>query len=246
MASANDNAPRILILDIETKLLDLRAFGIRDQFIAHTQIRDIPASAQLIHCVGLKWLGERKVTVLSEWEHGYSGMIRGTRDVLDEADAVVGFNHENFDMKKLQGQFALEGIHLPKPPTNIDIFKTARKMGFPSSKLDYLSQVFGIGCKVKHPGFEMWSDVLDGCPKAQAKMARYCAGDVRLTERLFNRLLPYLDNYPHLRERSGHSCPKCESAMTSQGWKRTKHYKVQSLKCTSCGSWSQGKREKVA
>ena len=246
MLHSNDNDPRILILDIETKLLDLRAFGIRDQFIAHTQIRNIPASARLIHCIGIKWLGERKVTVLSEWEHGYSGMIRAVRDALDEADAVVGFNHENFDMKKLQGQFALEGIHPPKPPTNIDIFRTARKMGFPSSKLDYLSQAFGLGSKVKHPGFEMWNDCLDGCPKAQAKMARYCAGDVRLTERIYHRLLPYLENYPHLRERSPHSCPKCEAAMTSQGWKRTKHYKVQSLKCTSCGSWTQGRREKVA
>jgi hypothetical protein len=246
VSSANDNDPRILILDIETKLLDLRAFGIRDQFIAHTQLRDIPASARLIHCVGLKWLGQRKVTVLSEWEHGYSEMIRLTRDALNEADAVVGFNHENFDMKKLQGQFALEGIHLPKPPTNIDIFKTARRMGFPSSKLDYLSQVFGVGSKVKHPGFEMWVGCLNGCPQAQAKMARYCAGDVRLTERIYNRLLPYLDNYPHLRDRSGNSCPKCESAMTSQGWKRTKYFKVQSLKCSSCGSWTQGKREKVA
>lgn len=240
------NEPRILVLDIETKLIDLRAFGIRDQFIAHTQIRDLPASAKLIHCVGLKWAGKSKVTVLSEWEHGYSEMIRLTRDALNEADAVVGFNHEAFDMRKLQGQFALEGVHLPKPPTNIDIFKTARKMGFPSSKLDYLSQVFGLGSKVKHPGFEMWAAAADGCPKAQAKMIRYCAGDVRLTERLFNRLLPYLDNYPHLRERSGHSCAKCEGPMTSQGWKRTRHYKVQSLKCTSCGAWQQGQRVKIA
>ena len=238
--------PKILVLDIETKLLDLRAFGIRDQFIAHTQIRNIPASARLVHCIGYKWLGKRPVTVLTEWDEGYSGMIRGVRDVLDEADAVVGFNHENFDMKKLQGQFALEGIHLPKPPTNIDIFKTARKMGFPSSKLDYLSQAFGIGSKVKHPGFEMWDKVLDGCPKARAKMARYCAGDVRLTEQLYSRLLPYLDNYPHLRDRSGHSCAKCGGAVTSQGWKRTKHYKIQSLKCVDCGSWAQGKREKIA
>lgn len=242
----SNGEPRILVLDIETKLLDMLAFGIRDQFIAHTQIKDIPASARLIHCVGLKWLGQRKVTVLSEWEHGYSEMIERTRDALDEADAVVGFNHEAFDMRKLQGQFALEGIHLPKPPTNIDIFKTARKMGFPSSKLDYLSQAFGIGSKVKHPGFEMWRDVYNGCPKAQAKMVRYCAGDVRLTEQLYLRFLPYLDNYPHLRDRSGHSCAKCGGAVTSQGWKRTRHYKVQSLKCGDCGAWQQGRREKVA
>lgn len=246
MAHANDNAPRILVVDIETKLINIRAFGIRDQFIAHTQIVDIKESARLIHCIGWKWLGERKAHVLSEWEHGYFEMVKGIRDRLDEADAVVGFNHINFDMKKMRGQFALLEIDYPKPPTNIDIFKTVRQMGFPSSKLDYIAQAFGIGRKVKHPGFEMWDAALDGCPKAQKKMAQYCAGDIRLTEAVYHRLLPYLDNYPHLRDRSGHSCPKCEGDLTSQGWKRTKHYKVQSLKCVACGSWTQGRREKVA
>jgi hypothetical protein len=243
---ANDN-PRILVLDIETKLIPLLAFGIRDQFIAHTQIVDLEDSARLIHCIGLKWLGERKVTVLTEWEHGYSDMIRGARDMLNEADAVVGFNHENFDMKKMDGQFALAGIAYPKPPTNIDIFKTVRKMGFPSSKLDYIAQAFRIGSKVKHPGFEMWRDVLNGCPKAQKKMARYCAGDVRLTELVYNRLRPYIQNHPHLRDNPGHNCAKCGSSnVTSQGWKRTVHFRVQSLKCGDCGGWGQGKREKVA
>jgi hypothetical protein len=246
MAIASDNNPRILVTDIETKLIPLLAFGIRDQYIDLKAIVDIKDSARLIHCIGYKWLGERKTVVLSEWEHGYEGMIRGIRDLLDEADAVVGFNHVNFDMKKMRGQFALLGIDYPQPPTNIDIFKTVRQMGFPSSKLDYIAQAFGIGSKVKHPGFEMWRDCLSGCPKAQRKMAKYCAGDVRLTEQVYNRLLPYLDNYPHLRDRNGFSCAKCGGNMTSQGWKRTKHYRVQSLKCTSCGGWDQGKREKVA
>ena len=47
--------PRILFLDIETKLIEVRAFGIRDQYLDIKQIKDIPASARGIHCVGLKW-----------------------------------------------------------------------------------------------------------------------------------------------------------------------------------------------
>lgn len=246
MGTANDN-PRILVVDIETKLIDVRAFGIRDQYLDLKQIVDIPKSARTIHCIGWKWLGERRTHVLSEWEHGYEGMIEAIRDLLDEADAVVGFNHVNFDMKKMRGQFALLGIDYPKPPTNIDIFKTVRQMGFPSSKLDYIAQAFGIGRKVKHPGFEMWNDALDGCPKAQRKMAKYCAGDIRLTEDVYYRLRPYIENHPRLRDRSPHSCATCGSDhVTSQGWKRTKHFRVQSLKCQSCGAWDQGKREKVA
>jgi DNA polymerase elongation subunit (family B) len=245
----NDNKPKLLILDIETKLIPLLAFGIRDQYIDIKQIVDIQDSARLIHCIGLKWAGERKVTVLTEWDHGYSEMIRQTRDMIDEADAVIGFNHENFDMTKMRGQFALEGISYPKPPTNIDIFKTVRKMGFPSSKLDYIAQAFGIGKKVKHPGMEMWRKVLEGCPQAQKTMARYCAGDVRLTEQVYNRLLPYIENHPRIGNRHGLTCPNCGGDhVTSQGWKITRTTRVQSIKCQSvgCGSWFQGKRERIA
>jgi hypothetical protein len=234
MPGANDN-PRILVLDIETKLIDVRTFGIRDQYLDLKQIVDIQQSARGIHCIGLKWAGERKVTVLSE------------RDALDEADAVVGFNHENFDMAKMRGQFALLGLDFPKPPTNIDIFKTVRKMGFPSSKLDYIAQAFEIGQKVKHPGFEMWSDVLKGCPKAQKKMAKYCAGDVRLTEEVYYRLRPYIETHPYLGKSSGYSCNRCGSKhLTSQGEKRTRHWRIQSLKCADCGGWRQGLRKKIA
>ena len=239
------NEPRILVVDIETKLIDVRTFAIRDQYLDIKQIRDIPKSARTIHCIGYKWLGDRKAHVLSEWEHGYSGMIRRIRDLLDEADGVIGFNHVNFDMKKMRGQFALEGIDDIKPPTNIDIYKTVRNMGFPSSKLDYIAQAFGIGRKVKHPGFEMWDDTLDGCPKAQRKMAKYCAGDVRLTEDVYFRLRPYIQNHPRFDNTPANHCGSCGGKMTSQGWKRTKHYRVQSLKCVDCGSWDQGKREKV-
>lgn len=239
--------PRILVLDIETKLIPLLAFGIRDQYIDIKQIVDIKDSSRLIHCIGVKWLGERKTTVLTEWGDGYANMIQQTRDLLDKADAVVGFNHENFDMAKMRGQFALLGIDYPKPPTNIDIFKTVRKMGFPSSKLDYIARAFDIGAKVKHPGLDMWRDVLNGCPKAQAKMTRYCAGDVRLTEMVYDRLRPYIENHPHLRDNPGNNCAKCgASNVTSQGWKRTVHYRIQSLKCQNCGGWQQGKREKIA
>jgi hypothetical protein len=241
---ANDQ-PRILFLDIETKLIEVRAFGIRDQYLDIKQIRDIPASAKGIQCVGLKWAGERKVRVLSEWEHGYEAMIRGTHEALCEADAVCTYNGASFDLPKLDGQFALLKLGLPPPPTQIDLLKTARKMGFPSSKLDYIAQAFGLGHKVKHPGLEMWDKVLDGCEQAQRKMAKYCAGDTRLTEEVHDRLRPYIRNYPRLPGRHGDTCPNCGvGTLTSQGSKAraTRYYRVQSLKCNHCGAWSTGQR----
>jgi hypothetical protein len=78
-------------------------------------------------------------------------------------------------------------------------------------------------------------------------MAKYCAGDVRLTEDVYHRLRPYIEDHPYLGKASGYSCNRCGSKnLTSQGEKRTRHWRVQSLKCSDCGGWRQGLRKKIA
>jgi hypothetical protein len=70
-----ENKPRILLLDIETKPAIVYTFGIRDQHIGHKQIAQDGGTI----CVGFKWYGSKgRAKVLSEWEHGYSGMIEET------------------------------------------------------------------------------------------------------------------------------------------------------------------------
>jgi hypothetical protein len=239
MANANDN-PRILFLDIETRLFEAYTFGIRDQHITHKQLKN-PEDARSIHCVGLKWLGERKVSVPNEWDDGYRGMLEAVHDALSEADAVATYNGARFDIPKLWGQFAVARMTPPPPPTQIDIFKAARKLGFISSKLDYIAPILGLGSKVKHSGLEMWIDAKEGCPKARRKMLKYCAGDVRLTEDVYNALLPYIGSHPRLR--SGGECSTCQSTNTQhRGFNYSKHFKTQRIFCLDCKSWSTGQR----
>jgi hypothetical protein len=236
---ANDN-PRILFLDIETRLFEAYTFGIRDQHITHKQIKN-PEDARNIHCVGLKWAGERKVRVPNEWDDGYRGMLEIVHEALSEADAVATYNGARFDIPKLWGQFAVAKMDPPPPPTQIDIFKAARKLGFISSKLDYIAPVLGLGSKVKHSGLEMWIDAREGCEKARRKMLKYCAGDVRLTEDVYNALLPYIANHPRLR--SGGECSTCQSTNTQhRGFNYSKHYKTQRIFCLDCKGWSTGTR----
>lgn len=235
--------PRLLILDIETKPLVVASFGIRDQHITHKQIMERGGTI----CVGYKWYGEKPVHVLSDWEHGHDGMVRGTHALLEEADAVITYNGARFDIPKLMGEFVLAGLDPPPPPTQIDIYKAARKLGWECNKLDYVAQLLGLGSKVKHEGLDMWLAVMAGDTKAQDKMARYCAGDIRLTERVYKRLLPYIPNHPHLGFTASHSCGACGSTRTqSRGVHRTKASYVQRIHCQACGSWQLGKRSKAA
>jgi hypothetical protein len=238
-----NDKPKILFLDIETKPAIVYSFGIRDQHINHGQIKEDGGTI----CVGVKWSGERRVRVYSEWEHGYSAMIAEIHRLISEADAVCTYNGAKFDIPKLMGNFLREGLPPPPPPTQIDIYLAVRKMGFICNKLDYVAPLLGLGGKVKHEGLPMWIKVMAGDPSAQRKMAKYCAQDVRLLEQLYERVLPYISTHPHMGHTAAGACGACGSNQTqSRGFRRTKASRIQRIQCIACGSWQDGRRMKAA
>jgi uncharacterized protein YprB with RNaseH-like and TPR domain len=232
-----------LFLDIETKPAIVASFGIRDQHIGHKQILKDGG----VICVGLKWHGERKAPVYSVWEHGRDAMLQATHDALCEADGVATYNGAAFDLPKLQGEFLLAGMPPAPQVTQIDIYKSVRRLGFISNKLDYIAPLLGLGGKVKHEGLELWLKVMDGDEAAQKRMAKYCAGDVRLTEAVYDRVRPYIHSHPFMGlDIQPRDCPSCGSTRTqARGFYRTKASVRQRYQCQSCGSWSMGNAKPV-
>ena len=235
--------PRILLLDIETKPALVYTFGIRDQHINYKQIAQDGGTI----CVGHKWLGEKRAQVLSDWDHGHSAMIRRTHELISEADAVATYNGASFDIPKLMGDFLLEGLAPPPPPTQIDIYKAVRKLGFICNKLDYIAPLLGLGSKVKHEGLEMWIACMAGDRAAQKRMTKYCAGDVDLLERVYLKVRPYVFNHPHMGTSGPLQCPACNSHQTqSRGVRRTRTSYIQRYQCQACGGWFTGKATRAA
>lgn len=233
---------RVLFLDIETKPAVVVSFGIRDQHITHKQILKDGG----VICVGLKWADEKRAKVFSVWEHGHRGMLDAVHAALDEADAVATYNGAAFDLPKLQGEFLLAGMPPAPQVTQIDIYRAVRKLGFISNKLDYIAQLLGLGGKVKHEGLDLWLKVMDGDEKAQKRMARYCAGDVMLTQAVYDRVRAYITNHPHLGTTRQMDCGACGSSRTqARGWHRSKASIRQRYQCQACGSWSLGNPKRV-
>jgi len=238
----NDN-PRILFLDIETKPAIAYVWQMRDVNVALNQLVETTGTI----CVGLKWAGERKCHFYSDWQHGHQGMIEAVHAMISEADAVVTYNGDKFDLPKLQGEFLLAGLDPPPPVTSIDVYKAVRRLGFMSNKLAFIGPLLTGGEKVKHEGQELWTKVLAGDPKAERKMERYCVQDVRLLERVYFKVRPYIATHPHLGMTSRYSCGSCGSSrIQSRGVRRTKASYTQRLHCQACGSWQDGKRVKAA
>lgn len=232
---------KILVIDIETSPALAYVWGLWDQNISINHI--VTPSAPI--CFAAKFVGEPTIHFHSDWIDGHEGMIKAAHDLISQADAIVGYNSDSFDIKKLWGEFLLNGMKPPPKPASIDLLKTVKKLGYQSNKLAYIGPLLQIGRKVKNEGIDLWVKCIDGDSVALRKMERYNIGDVRLTEKLYKKLIPFIHNHPHLGT-TKNECGACGSNhVQSRGYRRTKHYKIQRIQCNTCGSWSDGARSKI-
>lgn len=235
--------PRILFLDIETRPAVVYSWGLFDVTVGLDQVIDPGGTI----CFGAKWAGQRKTMFWSDWDHGHDEMVRAAHRLISEADAIVTYNGDRFDLPKLQGEFITANLPPPPPATSIDVYKSVKKLGMLSNKLAFVGPRLTGDDKIKHEGFRLWSAVIAGDEKAQKKMQRYCAQDVVLLEKVYQRVLPYIPNHPHLGFRAATACGACGSSNTQRrGVRRTKASFIERIQCQDCSSWGTGKRSKVA
>lgn len=231
--------PRILGVDIETFPAIVYTWQLFDVTISLDQI----VEPGRIACWGAKWFGSREVMYMDE-RKGKAKMFDGIHKLLSQADAVVSYNGDHFDIPKLDGAFIEHGLPPTPPVTSIDLFKTVKKLGYQSTKLAFIAPHLKIGEKVKHEGFGLWRACMDGDKAAWERMRKYNLQDVNLLESLYGVLKPHIRNHPHVGDQAG--CPACQSTeATSRGYRRTKTMLIQRLACDNCGSWFDGVRKRV-
>lgn len=235
--------PKILVLDIETAPITAYVWKTYNvSFIGPEQIIEPGRTI----CWAAKWVGKAGLYFMSEWDDGTEEMLYGMHELLEEADAVVTYNGDRFDLPKLNGEFLLAGITPPPPPTSIDVLKTVRKMGFSMNKLAHVGPLMDVGAKLEHEGFSLWAKVLDDDPKAQRKMQTYNEQDVVLLEKVYKKLRPFIRNHPHLGDTETAACGACGSGhLQRRGHRRTKAFSIVRLQCQTCGAWCDGKRTKI-
>jgi hypothetical protein len=147
--------PKILIYDIETTPLKAWIWRCGEQTVRHNQL-DYYYKEYGISTIAYKWMHEKTVNVLSS-----DDKISKFDEEVKKADIVIGKNSDNFDVKHINTQRLLQ--NLPPMPqwldSNDDLEKQMRRFFvFPSMSLDYISQVFGLGGKVKME-FQDWIDI---------------------------------------------------------------------------------------
>ena len=210
--------------------------------------------------IAWKWLGDKKANCLTLYDRptvdSYNDklLVNELWNLLDEAEIVVGFNNKRFDDKMANYFFVKHGMTPPSPYKEVDVMQNAKKyFKFDCNKLDYLGKLLVDGGKTKETYVDFWEDLLEGNRKERKKasegMKKYNIEDVLVTERLYNKLLPWMTNHPNiaLYAEQEHICPRCgnDSEFSVKSYRRTgMQINAIQYQCKNCGAYVTRKLSK--
>lgn len=234
--------PRILLVDIETSPNLGYVWGKWEQ--------NVIAVKEYGHIISVayKWLDEKLTYGVGL--NGFKGytkdksndkqLVNRIWELLDEADIVVSHNGKAFDIKKINARFAYHNIKPPSPYKQVDT-KLAAKLNFnfTSNSLDDLCDYLKIGRKIQTGGFDLWLGCMAGDKKSWESMIQYNRNDVILLEKIYLRLLPFMQNHPNLGTiLQDKVCPKCGSVkLQSRGVSGTQTAIYRNAQCQKCFGW---------
>lgn len=243
-------SPELWTVDIETRPHEVYSWGLFNQNHAVNQV--IEAGGVMMFAA--KKHGEKKIEAHCEWDDR-GAMVTRAHEIFDRADYIISYNGTSFDSKHLRAEWVRAGLAPPSPWREVDLLKTVRKLNLASRKLSYVTGHLGLDCKMDPGGFDTWRQIIRPENEAQRlaaqrRMAKYCKNDVKITEQLFERLLPWVDglNIPLYDKSSGQteqipSCTRCGSGqIQSRGWAYTTTYRYRRFQCRSCGGWMRHRR----
>jgi hypothetical protein len=240
------SGPRVLCLDIETLPIEAYVWGLFEQNPGVSMMK----TDWTLLSYAAKWLGESKIYYADvRYEKNIRNdkkVAQGIWSLLNEADIVIWQNGDQFDRKKLNARFILNGLKPTVPYRTIDTKKLAKKtFGFSSNSLEYLAEVLNVKYKkLKHkkfPGFEMWRECMKGNLEAFREMEKYNKHDILATEEVYKALQAWHQpiDFNVYSSNITNKCNCGSSNLRRDGWAYTQNGKFQRYECLNCGARSQ-------
>jgi|SRR5581483_893641 len=230
---------KILVLDIETSLIEVCVFSLRQRFIDPKLI----TKDWTILSWSAKWLGDPpgKIQFQSSRRQTEKQALKKLYALIDEADACIAHNGDGFDFGKINSKFEEHGFKPVSPYKRLDTLKIFQKVfGEINNSLAYLTEKYNKKYKkLKHskfPGVELWLEVRKGNIEAWREMEKYNKHDVLALEELYMRASPW-DDKPLFIHADEVRC-KCGSTnYQKRGFYYTNLRKYQRYQCQDCGYW---------
>jgi len=191
---------RILFIDIETSPCVSYHWKRWDENIHQDQV----IQESIILTFSAKFLGSDEViydyvTVDEIKNLDDKRVLQHIHDLLDRSDIVVAHNGKRFDKKKINTRLVYYGFKPTAPYKLYDTILSAKaNFAFPSNSLDNICAYLGLNRKIKHQGFKLWREYLEGNPKAIQEMVDYNIQDVIILEEVYLKLRSWDGRHPNV------------------------------------------------
>jgi uncharacterized protein YprB with RNaseH-like and TPR domain len=222
-------------------LLDIETFGM-----------NFNADRGFIMAISYRWKHEHPGVVHTItrknphlWSKGWwndKPIIQQFLPVFQEADMIVTWNGEQFDLKYLQTRMLKHRLGYLPPVPHEDGLKTARNKLKMGRSLENVGKFFDLHtAKEKMPLETVWFPAAAGDPKALKQVIKRCETDVLLLEEAYELIGPLSKVHPNICiiDNLPNGCPFCGSRnLIRQGTRAAlRHYRKR-YRCKDCGHWS--------
>jgi hypothetical protein len=188
--------PKVLYFDVETALVKATVFDAGRQWVGWKNIENDP----FILCWAAQWMHREKAGVLSECitparvrRYDDREVLKPLRELMDEADYIVGHNMRPYDWKMVSARFFVHGWDAPHDAKIVDTLTLSRKrFRTISHSLDaWLKRKKLDGKDEMHR--EDWEACIRGEKAALDKMVKYCRNDVKRGVQLTREFQRYVE-----------------------------------------------------
>ncbi len=246
--------PKIVLWDLETIPNLSEVMKIMPSLSDYPGLT-LKASINSIICFGYKIYGTKDTNCINIWDLKNKNinddyeLCKIIQDTLKDADAIVTHNGKRFDLKFLQTRLIFHGLPTLPKIQHIDTCTESKKnLLMFNNRLNTLAKFMTSEEKMENGGWELWVKVLQGDKRSMKIMSEYCKQDVVVLEKVFKKLMPFINNLPNHNRYSPiekNLCPNCGSSRVHRnGFRNTKTNTFLRYRCIDCGTSSHAKTDK--
>lgn len=205
-------------------------------------------------CVGYKYLGDKKITVLTrefpDDPFNDKKLCKEIYDVLSKAEGLITHNGKRFDVPFLNTRFLLNGLPvLPPALRHFDTCETIFKKLKMGASLKNSIEEFGLPSEKTALSLKGSLQAVYGDKKQYKWIVDHCRKDVQATEKLYEKLKALGApgwSMAALADRPS-SCPVCgeSGGLQRRGWNKAIKRQTPRYQCQNCGGWSSGKSQPI-
>lgn len=239
--------PRVIVFDIETTIMHLAGFGIRDQNFSLEQIlKDWTICAFAAKVVG----STECLRIHTKGSRIDRALVKKAIKFLQTADVLVSQNGIAFDLPKINWRAEVNkiGPNQLHKTMHVDLLKEGRRLFGPTShKLAWISKMLTPHIqKSKHSQFagtELWTELDKRNPAAIKEMYDYNWQDILATEAVYHEYIKWIEHIdlnrsisPRVKAFDTIKCRVCSGETVGNGTIRRLTGHFRRFQCKSCAA----------